>query len=48
MRFRQVTIFYLPSIWEEALLLQKSMDLYFHEAGIAEPAEEDRRLVIGI
>lgn len=45
-QLRKVTIFYLPSIWEEALLLQKEMDEHFFRSGIAEPFDKSLRLVV--
>jgi hypothetical protein len=37
---RQITIMYLPLIWDEALMFQKEMDFHFHRKGLAQPLEE--------
>ncbi|MFW3146116.1 MAG: hypothetical protein ACMUIE_04815 [Thermoplasmatota archaeon] len=46
-QLREISIFYLPSIWEEAFFIQRDMDAYYHSIGMALPPEEGKQLVFG-
>jgi len=37
-------IYYLPSVWEEALILQKDLDEFLFEKGLSVPLEKDSKL----
>lgn len=42
----QLWIYYLPTIWEEALILQQDLDRFLFDQGLSKPIEKGKKLTL--